>query len=284
MATAQQSADELLRSVEKYQDLYLRSLRGLHEALATNTTAPTSRDARSSEAVFATPPMRPVTLSSPALSNDPTFQTQIQRRRSTLENIERPSRFSLGDTRHFPASIHSISEGDTAIEGDVVFIPLLDLPGSRGVSSEGVPQTQKRQRRCLDQAAFTDDQLLQYLRHTEFTGGTHMAMLELMERRGDMDHSASFQAFAAYEKEPENYVPATCEVYEIDKDNKVELVGPVPETRLTGTGVGHSHSQVVDAPTVWNVIKVTTFQSMTELDLINAQDVNPGGQAVGRMT
>ncbi|KAK1979665.1 hypothetical protein LZ30DRAFT_596412 [Colletotrichum cereale] len=259
-----QTPEELLRAVEASHEQYLRSLRSLHESLASavrerseqrTASSTLSPSPRLSHSPYQSP------FQSPVISTETTFPSTTQRgRRSTLsEQIEKRPLPNNAETKHIPASIHS--------ELDVEYLPLLDVTVPRGASSSDgslAPSVSK----LIKRVAWTDDQLLRHLKYFDFTGGAAIGLADVIKRQSEIDENADFATFAAYESQ--GYVSSTFELYDVDKEGVPRPVGKQLDGQLRGAAsdVIPSLSQIVDAPTVWNALK----------------GIHADGQAVGLVT
>ncbi|KAM0278788.1 hypothetical protein ACHAQH_004979 [Verticillium albo-atrum] len=248
-----QSPDELLRAVEASHEQYLRSLRTLHEALASSVRQ--RSDSRS--AIPVSPLLRPA--SSPALSpellSDATFPSHSpgpRSRRPTLDPNERRPQFLGIEKKHIPASLHS--------EYEVEFLPLLDttMPHRGHGHAPAIP-------RPIERCSWIDSQLMWHLKYTDFHGAAEVAMKDIMDKQSEIDEHGDFRAFAAYEHE--GYISSTLELYDVDVEGQATPVGKQPN-QTHGVSQVITPSQIVDAPTVWNALK----------------EIHSDGKAVGLMT
>ncbi|KAF9873510.1 GTPase-activator protein for ras-like GTPase containing protein [Colletotrichum karsti] len=253
------STEELLKAVEASHEQYLRNLKSLHESMAN--AARERRDSRSSATLHPSPLLRPShspvqsPVQSPVLPSDATFQPTIRRaRRSTLSDpTEKPQ---LGnEKKHVPSSIHS--------ELDVEYLPLLDVAipraGSDGSFTSPAP-------RLIERLSWTDAQLLNHLKRVDFTGGTAIALADVIKRQDEIGENTRFEDFAAYESR--GYVSSTFELYDVDQDGCPRPVGKQSDQSPRGNSMMPSSSQIVDAPTVWNALK----------------NIHADGKAVGLVT
>ncbi|CRK45813.1 hypothetical protein BN1723_001156 [Verticillium longisporum] len=249
-----QNPDELLRAVEASHEQYLRSLRTLHDALASSVR----QRSESRSTIPVSPLLRPA--SSPALSpqllGDATFPSQSpgpRSRRPTLDPNERRPQFLSIERKHTPASLHS--------EYEVEFLPLLDpaAPQRGNGYAPAVP-------RPIERRSWTDGELMRHLKRTEFHGVAEVAIKDILDKQSDIDENGDFASFAAYEHE--GFISSTLELYDIDADGLATPVGRQPNHQTPGLPQVITPSQIVDAPTVWNALK----------------EIHSNGQAVGLMT
>ncbi|KAK2020602.1 hypothetical protein LX32DRAFT_647243 [Colletotrichum zoysiae] len=259
-----QTPEELLKAVEASHEQYLRSLRSLHESLAS-AVRESSEQRTASSTLLPSPNLSQSPyqspLQSPVFSGEATFPpTNHHGRRSTLsEQIEKRQLPNDAETNHIPASIHS--------ELDLEYLPLLDVTVPRGASSSDGSLTPSASK-FIQRVAWTDNQFLRHLKYFSFTGGAAIGLADVMKRRPEIDENADFAIFAAYEGQ--GYVSSTFELYDVDKEGFPRPVGKQLDDQRRGAApdVVLSLSQIVDAPTVWNAFK----------------GIHADGQAIGLVT
>lgn len=264
MTFSHQTPDELLRAVEASHEQYLRNLRSLHEALASNVRHRQRSDSRASYAA-PSPLLRPAGSPrlSPTIVYDGTFAPPSisvselgERQNASGTHLARP---------HIPPSLHS--------EYEVEYLPLLDAkPGERlahgdvAVNSPVATSPGIQRHQPIERVSWTDQQLLAHLKRAHFTGGAELALRRILEKRDDIDVETEFRSFAAIENE--EYVSSTLELYDVDADGNANPVGKQTDRRMPGVQLALSPSQIVDAATVWDALK----------------GVHTGENAVGLMT
>ncbi|OHW99619.1 CorA Mg2+ transport-like protein [Colletotrichum incanum] len=249
-----QTPEELLRAVEASHEQYLRSLRSLHESLASAVRE--RSEPRTTSNTLSPSPWSPHSpYQSPVFSSEATFPPASRRdRRSTLsEPIEKRPLPNDAETKHVPASIHS--------ELDVEYLPLLDISVPRGASSSDGSLTPSVSK-LIKRVSWTDNQLLCHLKYFDFTGGAAIGLADVIKRQSEIDENADFETFATYESQ--GYISSTFELYDVGKEGK-QLDR---QSRGATSDVIPSPSQIVDAPTVWNALK----------------SIHADGQAVGLVT
>ncbi|KAM0564481.1 hypothetical protein ACHAPJ_000695 [Fusarium lateritium] len=252
--SASQALDDLVRAADLYHEQYLRTLRSLQDGLISRRRDTVESHARGNEPYF-TPPLR--------ASTGPTF---ARARASTLESTRERPLLSAPLTGSPSGSHRAVYQDD-----DLPFIPLLDsTPGAIVHRVEEYPLNIVRTH--LDHVHLPDHRLLQHLRDAEFPPEMASHMDEVMKRRSEIDTAMPFRDFAAYERE--QYNQSTFEVYEIGQDCRpVKLSADgdgdeQSEVKYTGDGPFETSADNVDAPTVWDTIRL----------------VNPDGQSNGRIT
>lgn len=266
MASQQQKLEELVKTVERHHEQYLRSLRSLHEGLSQRKRERSDTQTSINEAFL--PPLR--VLSGPVFSSDPSSsQGAPLPRRSTLDAPNTSSSFP--SPRPLPVSPNP-NDGAFVHDEDLTFIPLLDTTPTSQPKTTSIPAADETPRttKPLTPMSFTDDMLLRHLRDSEFWGETARLLDEVLRRRADIDLAMPFRDFASYERE--GYLSATFEVYDVAADATarktsadVDVQGLV---KYAGDGPFESQDEIVDAPMVWEAIK----------------DINPDGDSVGRIT
>ncbi|TQN73200.1 hypothetical protein CSHISOI_02280 [Colletotrichum shisoi] len=262
-----QTPEELLRAVEASHEQYLRSLRSLHESLASavrerseprttsSITLPTSPASRLSNSPYQSP------VQSPVQPSQAVFPSASYRTRSSTfsEPIEKQPLTNGGEKDHVPASVYSGLE--------VEYLPLLDVAAPREASGSDGTLTPSASK-LIERVSWTDSQLLHHLKHFNFTGGAAIALTDVIKRQTEIDERTDFETFAAYESQ--GYVSSTFELYDVDTKGAPRHVGKQSDRQPQGAApdVAPSPSQIVDAPTVWNALK----------------GIHADGQAVGLVT
>lgn len=295
--SSQTSLEELFRAVEQQQDNYLRSLRALHENLASQgqqlpQQAQTQQqhqidpirqrnraDSRITvhDASF-TPPLRALSGPTFAFSTDPTGVNQLSQ---TLPLPARRSTLDAPSPRPFVPTT-PLSGPELPHDDDLNFIPLLDQttvypqmqrlkPEASPVLTQETVELMPRTTTPLVPMSFSDDMLLQHLRDADFGEAMGKQLEEVREkRRAELDTALSFRDFAMYERD--GYMAATFEVYDVAADASVSKTSMDVDAHAAkyydGDGLFENPDGIVDAPFVWDGIK----------------EVNLDGSSVGRIT
>ncbi|EEU48674.1 uncharacterized protein NECHADRAFT_75042 [Fusarium vanettenii 77-13-4] len=257
-----QALDDFVRAADLFHDQYVRTLRGLQDSLAP-------RRRETVEGAF-TPPLR--ADSGPIFATDSARLSPLHRRprASTFESTrERPS--FTAESRPFTSSPSGSHRAVYTQDDDVNFIPLLDSTGT-ATTREVEDYALNVVRSPLKQMHLSDDVLLRYLRDTDFTPEMASLLDEAIKRRADINLSAPFRDFAAYEREC--YNQCTFEVYEVHRNLEMEKLSADSDSEDPSdvkdncTEQEENPAPGVDAPTVWDTIR----------------DVNMNSESVGRIT
>lgn len=257
-----QALDDFVRAADLFHDQYVRTLRGLQDSLAP-------RRRETVEGAF-TPPLR--ADSGPIFATDSARLSPLHRRprASTFESTrERPS--FTAESRPFTSSPSGSHRAVYTQDDDVNFIPLLDSTGT-AATREVEDYALNVVRSPLKQMHLSDDVLLRYLRDTDFTPEMASLLEEAIKRRADINLSAPFRDFAAYEREC--YNQCTFEVYEVCRNLEMKKLSADSDSEDPSdvkdncTELEESPADGVDAPTVWDTIR----------------DVNMNSESVGRIT
>ncbi|GKT55684.1 GTPase-activator protein for Ras-like GTPase containing protein [Colletotrichum tofieldiae] len=144
-----QTPEELLSAVEASHEQYLRSLRSLHESLAS-AVRERSEQRTASNTLSPSPRPSHSPYQSPVFSSEATFPpaSRHDRRLTLSEPIEKRPLPNDAETKHVPASIHS--------ELDVEYLPLLDITyfDFTGGAAIGLADVIKRQAEIDENADF----------------------------------------------------------------------------------------------------------------------------------
>ena len=252
MSRPRQPPDELLRAVELTHENYMRSLRAYQQALA----------GRPIDSPALRPSLSPLSNDSGSGASSSQQPQQQQQRRGTNEHGDKPS-VQPPSLKSFHMAEGAVDENAPYGDADLMsFIPLLEPIPRHNSESAVSAVSQAAIQRVLPQESFSDEMLIGYLKNTEFgsavAGGTALALEGVVERRPDMDGATDFGLLAGQIEQ--DYVTATCEVYEVDRDATVTKVGPNLESKRPKEvgGDGGQESQVVDSSTVWKTVKVRT--------------------------
>lgn len=257
-----QALDDFVRAADLFHDQYVRTLRGLQDSLAP-------RRRETVEGAF-TPPLR--ADSGPIFATDSARLSPLHRRprASTFESTrERPS--FTAESRPFTSSPSGSHRAVYTQDDDVNFIPLLDSTGT-ATTREVEDYALNVVRSPLKQMHLSDDALLRYLRDTDFTPEMASLLDEAIKRRADINLSALFRDFAAYEREC--YNQCTFEVYEVCRNLEMKKLSADSDSEDPSDVKDNCTEQDeiptagVDAPTVWDTIR----------------DVNMNSESVGRIT
>ncbi|KAI8691250.1 hypothetical protein LRP88_08529 [Fusarium phalaenopsidis] len=257
-----QALDDFVRAADLFHDQYVRTLRGLQDSLAP-------RRRETVEGAF-TPPLR--ADSGPIFATDSARLSPLHRRprASTFESTrERPS--FTAESRPFTSSPSGSHRAVYTQDDDVNFIPLLDSTGA-ATTREVEDYALNVVRSPLKQMHLSDDVLLRYLRDTDFAPEMASLLDEAIKRRADINLSAPFRDFAAYEREC--YNQCTFEVYEVCRNLEMKKLSADSDSEDPSdvkdncTEQEESPTDGVDAPTVWDTIR----------------DVNMNSESVGRIT
>ncbi|KAJ4169491.1 hypothetical protein NW754_016520 [Fusarium falciforme] len=257
-----QALDDFVRAADLFHDQYVRTLRGLQDSLAP-------RRRETVEGAF-TPPLR--ADSGPIFATDSARLSPLHRRprASTFESTrERPS--FTAESRPFTSSPSGSHRAVYTQDDDVNFIPLLDSTGT-ATTREVEDYALNVVRSPLKQMHLSDDALLRYLRDTDFTPEMASLLDEAIKRRADINLSAPFRDFAAYEREC--YNQCTFEVYEVCRNLEMKKLSADSDSEDPSdvkdncTEQDESPTDGVDVPTVWDTIR----------------DVNMNSESVGRIT
>ncbi|KAI8684484.1 hypothetical protein NCS57_00114600 [Fusarium keratoplasticum] len=257
-----QALDDFVRAADLFHDQYVRTLRGLQDSLAP-------RRRETVEGAF-TPPLR--ADSGPIFATDSARLSPLHRRprASTFESTrERPS--FTAESRPFTSSPSGSHRAVYTQDDDVNFIPLLDSTGT-ATTREVEDYALNVVRSPLKQMHLPDDVLLRYLRDTDFTPEMASLLDEAIKRRADINLSAPFRDFAAYEREC--YNQCTFEVYEVCRNLEMKKLSADSDSEDPSdvkdncTEQDESPTDGVDAPTVWDTIR----------------DINMNSESVGRIT
>lgn len=272
--TSSQALDDLVRATDNFREQYLHALRTLQDGLVARRRDTAESHARSSISMPEpyTPPLR--------ASTGPTFATEgslspifRRGRAATLESTrERPS--LSAEPQHFTGSPSGSHRAVFTQDEDVSFIPLplLDNTTATTTTREVEDYPHNIVRGHLDQADWADGQLLQHLKTEDFTPEVAPFLDDIMKRRSEIDISVPFREFAAYERE--QYSQSTFEVYEVGHNCKLTKLSAdgdgdgQSDVKYTGEGPYEIPADNVDAPTVWEAIRV----------------VNQSGTSTGRIT
>ncbi|UPK97972.1 hypothetical protein LCI18_008907 [Fusarium solani-melongenae] len=257
-----QALDDFVRAADLFHDQYVRTLRGLQDSLAP-------RRRETVEGAF-TPPLR--ADSGPIFATDSARLSPLHRRprASTFESTrERPS--FTAESRPFTSSPSGSHRAVYTQDDDVNFIPLLDSTGT-ATTREVEDYALNVVRSPLKHMHLPDDVLLHYLRDTDFAPEMASLLDEAIKRRADINLSAPFRDFAAYEREC--YNQCTFEVYEVCRNLEMKKLSADSDSEDPSdvkdncTEQDESPTDGVDAPTVWDTIR----------------DVNMNSESVGRIT
>ncbi|KAG7421247.1 hypothetical protein ACKAV7_001194 [Fusarium commune] len=275
--TSSQALDDLVRATDLFREQYLRALTNLQDGLVARRRDTTESHARSSISMpepygAFTPPLR--------ASTGPTFATEgslspifRRGRAATLESTrERPS--LSAEPQHFTGSPSGSHRVVFTQDEDVSFIPLplLDNTTATTTTREVEDYHHNIVRDHLGQADWVDGELLQHLKTEDFTPEMASLLDDIMKRRSEIDIDVPFRDFAAYERE--QYSQSTFEVYEVGHSCKLTKLSAdgdgdgQSDVKYTGEGPYEIPADNVDAPTVWETIRV----------------VNQSGTSTGRIT
>ncbi|KAK6065700.1 CorA Mg2+ transport-like protein [Seiridium cupressi] len=231
--------EELLRRVEEQHARYLRSLREFHDALADHSTDERSMSAH-------TPPMKPLSIASTFVSELSPFSADVGRRPRRLTN-------ELGDRRplvlkNTPASLLSV-DIESSDDEDLHHLP---LPQMASEMPAGISVQQS-----LPAYTFHDDDLYCYLKQSQFSEATQIALDDVYRRRDELESQSMFQFFN--DQHDKLYDSAAYGVYDIGKNGSIN-----PKHQAEDNDA----ELILDAKTVWDTVK----------------SVSSDGFAAGRMT
>ena len=278
------SIDELLRNAELQHALYMRSMRDLYEALlpTKHPESPSSGAVGGGQSPGLLPRFTlPASSAAGAGGSEPIQPMSLLRpRRYTNDQVD-PRRLSTGIVvKHVPASLYDDSSDDDnssngAAPSQQNFMALLPLgvPGQK--EKAGGPK-----QRHLPTESFTVDQLVKYLKTTDFSEGTQIALHSLYQTRDALDVGNIFE-----EREDEEYVSATYEVYDVvGRDGTIE-----PRHHV----LDPNSDQPLQISNVWDTIKVCHRHPASNVNcdgraifLTHGQEVNTIAEqrVLGRMT
>ncbi|KAH7006256.1 cora-like Mg2+ transporter protein-domain-containing protein [Fusarium venenatum] len=215
----------------------------------------------------------PGTLRSPhGACDDPTFTMESpfcpRLRSGTLESVEPRTSLSVKSWPLMGLSGDSPHLGFPQDDQDGHFVPLLDITTAK--KAEDYSRNKVQGHLALE--SWSDEQLFQHLRDTDFSPEMTVLLDEMIKRRSEIPNGPNtvFRDFAAYEKE--QYSQSTFEVYEVGHNNipfKLSADGNGDEPSSdTSDGQLENSADSVDAPTVWQTIR----------------SVNANNHSVGRIT
>lgn len=219
--------EEHLRRVEEQHARYLRTLRELHETLANNTPEEHAMTAH-------TPPMKPLFVAS-------TFVSEL--RPLSAEGIRRPRRLTneLADRRalkNTPASLLSL-DVDSSDDEDLYQLPPAQMATGAAVD-DGICVQQP-----LKEYAFRDFDLYYYLKESQFTEATQIALDDVYRRRDELELQSLFGLFN--DQHDKLYDSAAYEVYDVGKDGSATPKHSAKD---------NDENLILDARTVWDTVKV----------------------------
>ncbi|EWG36981.1 hypothetical protein FVEG_00806 [Fusarium verticillioides 7600] len=263
--TSSQALDDLVRATDNFREQYLRALTTLQDGLVAHRRDTAESHARSSISMPEpygpfTPPLRAST--GPTFASEASLSPIFRRgRAATLESTkERPS--LSAEPQHFTGSPSGSHRVVFAQDEDVSFIPLplLDNTTATTTTREVEDYPHNIVRDHLGQADWADSQLLQHLKVEDFTPEMAPFLDDIMKRRSEIDIDVPFREFAAYERE--QYSQSTFEVYEVGHNCKLTKLSAdgdgdaQSDVKYTGEGPYEIPADNVDAPTVWETIRV----------------------------
>lgn len=221
--------DELLRRVEEQHARYLRSLRDLHDTLASQT--PEDRGVGAP-----TPPLKPLSVTSTFTSELSPFSAEGGRRPRRLTN-------ELGDRRalllkNTPASLLSI-DLESSDDEDFHHLPPLQLTAGSSTGDKNCVQEP------LKGYALHDSDLYYYLKDFEFTEQTQIALDDVYRRREELEFHSMFWLFD--DQHNKVYDSAAYQVYDIGKNGLAEPKHSADD---------NDADSILDARTVWDTVKV----------------------------
>jgi hypothetical protein len=262
----QQNIQDLIKALEHSHEQYIRNLRNLHAGLNTQPRPRERADSRAITTFVPSPPLRAQTYAS-----ERSLAIPQRPRRDTADTQER-SQYSPSP-RPFAITANP-NDSEFAVQDDeFAFIPLLDMRPEPAAGPRRTPASisEPRTSNTLTQLRFSDDELLRYLRDTNFTDEMSEVLEETIRRRHEIDTALSFRDFASFERE--SYLSSTFEVYEVSKDSLTTKMSIDIDAQGIIKYAGDSPFDaatdgIVDAPIVWDAIK----------------NVNPSGESVGRVT
>jgi hypothetical protein len=273
--TSSQALDDLVRATDLFREQYLRALTNLQDGLIAHRRDTAESHARSSISMpepygAFTPPLR--------ASTGPTFATEgslspiFRRGRAATLDSTKETPFLSAEPQHFTGSPSGSHRVVFTQDEDVSFIPLLDNTTATTTTRKVEDYPHNVVRNHLDQADLSDGQLLQHLNSEDFTPEMSSLLDDIMKRRSEIDIDVPFRVLAAYERE--QYSQSTFEVYEVGHNCKLTKLSAdgdgdgQSDVKYTGEGPYEISADNVDAPTIWETIRV----------------VNQSGTSVGRIT
>ncbi|CAF3576032.1 unnamed protein product [Fusarium graminearum] len=210
--------------------------------------------------------------------DDPTFAIESRPlsplgkrpRADTFESVDARRSLSLQSWPLMGSSSDSPHVGFPQDDQYGHFVPLLDITTAKKAEDYSRNKVQSH----LAPESWSDKQLFQHLRGTDFSSEMTVLLDEMIKRRPEIpdenDRNAAFRDFAAYEKE--QYSQSTFEVYEVGHNCipvKLSTDGNGDEPSSdTSDGQLENSADSVDAPTVWETIR----------------SVNTNKHSVGRIT
>lgn len=235
--------EDLLKRVEEQHTRYIQSLRELHDSMAERTEDRTP--------VAATPPLKPLSVTSTFLSDMPSISDGRRQSRRLTDDF--------GDRRallpkNTPASLLSL-DLDVSDDEDFSHLPLAQTGPEPNDDKTCVHRT-------LLGYTYQDDELYIHIKESSFTEATQIALGDVYRRREELELQTLFQLFN--DQHDKLYDSAAYQVFDVGKD---ALARP-------RHAAGNKDSDtILDAKTVWDTVKVGIIPTIDRQDETDMKSV-----------
>lgn len=281
-ATSQPNVAELLKTLERSQQQYLKDTRELHEAIlkSLGPSTPGSPTLERKGASVGSPPSPAVRAIS--FSEEPTSRPTIQ----TAPTNKRLRRLTneLKDNRWLSNSPGDVFEDDSDDDGNFGgSTPPVTSQISSPVGDERVSRVQT----TLSPAPYTDEQLITHLQQAETKDATVAALGDVWRRRAELTSATLFNIGTdSGTGEDDYWANATYEVYEVGKDGLLnprhddksneDVWGIIKNVNQDGTAIGRITTLQEPSPHLLAGVHLT-MQNNFDMDELYSHLVSPMG-------